>query len=252
MEFSKKPLKDALWIQCSGRLRIDPICLSIEKEEEEEKKKIMSKKAKKAFGDTQRLTLVRAMDWYPYTSQTMKMLDIGDFDILSHFDLEKETNDEFRRDVLIGYALTGREMVSSALSWFFWLLSSAPEVEEKTLKEVEEVELRKGMVCVLKYICYGEVEGVVGEDCDVFRPKRWLEDGVFRPKSPFKYPIFHAGPRTCLRKDVACIQMKVVATIVLEGFKVEALVEKGRVPEHEFTLTLRMIDGLRVQVRRRE
>ncbi|KAH7679018.1 Cytochrome P450 E-class group I protein [Dioscorea alata] len=368
MEFSKKSLKDAVvdtvqWgienrllpflrraelrdevldlqdiLECFGfdticklALNEDPACLSIEKEDEE--KKIIYKKAKKAFGVAQRLTLVRAFDWFPYTWQTMKMLyfesffdmlDIGyektlrksvvvvhdyamkmirkrkelklnsDFDILSHFESEKETSDEFLRDVLIGYALTGREMVFSALSWFFWLLSSAPEVEEKILKEVEEVRAKQGyeklrgmqylhaaltesmrlyppvpmntVECIeddilpdgnfvgkgwfVSYNAYamGRLKELWAEDCDVFRPERWLEDGVFRLESPFKYPIFHAGPRTCLGKEVAYIQMKAVAASVREEFKVEALVEKGRVPEHEFSLTLRMTDGLPVQL----
>ncbi|KAH7679019.1 Cytochrome P450 E-class group I protein [Dioscorea alata] len=311
---------------CKLAFNEDPACLSIEKEEEE--KVIMSKKAKKAFGDAQRLTMVRAMDAFPFTWMTMKKLDNGyekklrksvaivhefamkmiskrkelklnsDLDILSHFESKKETSDEFLRDVLIGYALTGREMVSSALSWFFWLLSSAPEVEEKILKEVEEVrdkqlyeKLRemqylhaaltesmrlypsvamntfecreddilpdgnfvgKGWFVSYNTYAMGRLKELWGEDCDVFRPEKWLEDGVFRPESPFRYPIFHACPRMCLGKEVAYIQMKVVAASVLKEFRVNVLLEKGSVPEHELSLTLRMANGLPVQVKRRE
>ena len=63
---------------------------------------------------------------------------------MSHFVSGKEINDEFLKDVVIGYTLTGREMISSALSWFFWLVSTTPKVEEKMLKELEEVRDKQG------------------------------------------------------------------------------------------------------------
>jgi cytochrome P450 len=53
------------------------------------------------------------------------------------------------------------------------------------------------------------LEEIWGNDCMEYRPERWLdEEGVFRPESSFKYPIFHAGPRMCLGKEMAYIQMK--------------------------------------------
>lgn len=55
----------------------------------------------------------------------------------------------------------------------------------------------------------------------------------------------------CLGKDMAYIQMKAVAASVLEEFRVNVLLEKGRVPEHELSLTLRMANGLPVQDKRR-
>ena len=53
------------------------------------------------------------------------------------------------------------------------------------------------------------LEGLWGKDCEEFRPERWLrKDGTFQPESPFRFPVFHAGPRMCLGKELAYIQMK--------------------------------------------
>jgi cytochrome P450 len=41
---------------------------------------------------------------------------------------------------------------------------------------------------------------------------------VFLPASPFKYPVFHAGPRTCLGREMAYVQMKSIAACMLERY----------------------------------
>jgi cytochrome P450 len=49
---------------------------------------------------------------------------------------EDYCSDEFLRDMIISFVLAGRDTTSSALTWFFWLLSSHPHVEEAIYKEV--------------------------------------------------------------------------------------------------------------------
>ena len=63
-------------------------------------------------------------------------------------------------------------------------------------------------------------------------------------------PIFHAGPRMCLGKDLAYIQMKSIAASVIERFGME-VESRDKVPEHLLSLTLRMKGGLPVKVRQR-
>lgn len=74
---------------------------------------------------------------------------------------------------------------------------------------------------VVNYPAYamGRMTYLWGEDAEDFRPERWLENGVFRPESPFKFLAFHAGPRTCLGKEFAYRQMKIFAAILLRFFK---------------------------------
>ncbi|PKU86821.1 Cytochrome P450 94A1 [Dendrobium catenatum] len=64
----------------------------------------------------------------------------GGDDLLSRFIVDEENNsDEFLRDIIISFILAGRETTSSALTWFFWLLSSRPDVERHILAEVAAV-----------------------------------------------------------------------------------------------------------------
>jgi cytochrome P450 len=52
-------------------------------------------------------------------------------DFLSRFAVAGEHSDERLRDVVVAkYILAGRDTTSSALTWFFWLVSARPDVEE--------------------------------------------------------------------------------------------------------------------------
>lgn len=224
-------------------------------------------------------------------------------DLLSRFIASEDNSDEFLRDIIISFILAGRDTTSSTLAWFFWLLSTKPEIEKKILEEVKSIrsktqnfygdlsfdELREmhylhasisealrlyppvafdtktsleedvmpdgtfvGKGWFVSYNAYsmGRMKGTWGEDCEVFLPERWLENGVFRPESPFRFPAFHGGPRLCLGKEMAYMQMKLIVAYTLERFEIE-IVEKGLVPEQLLSLTLRIKGGLAVRVRER-
>ena len=51
-----------------------------------------------------------------------------------------------------------------------------------------------------------------------FKPERWLADGFVRP-SPFVYPVFNAGPRTCLGQNMAYLEMKLALTTLYHNFR---------------------------------
>lgn len=103
----------------------------------------------------------------------------------------------------------------------------------------------------------GRMERVWGPDCREYKPERWLDsDGVYQAPDQFKYPVFHAGPRICLGKDMAYVQMKSIAAVVMSKFEVEAVdggatVERMMEPPYMLSLLLRMKDGLKVRLRRR-
>ncbi|CAL4929871.1 unnamed protein product [Urochloa decumbens] len=212
------------------------------------------------------------------------------------------------RDVVISFLLAGRETTSSALTWFFWLLSSRPDVQRRIRDEVAAVRARRahgGVDSVVGFdldelremhyvhaaitesmrlyppvpvnslraeaddvlpdgtvvqagwfVAYnsygmGRMESVWGEDAREFRPERWLNpaDGTFRPDSPFRYVAFHAGPRLCLGKEMAYIQMKSIVACVLE--ELDVAVDGAYRPRQVASLTLRMADGLPVTVKPR-
>ncbi|KAM0901524.1 hypothetical protein ACQ4PT_019929 [Festuca glaucescens] len=49
-------------------------------------------------------------------------------DVLSRFVASDEHGDETLRDIALSFLIAGRETTSSALTWFFWLMSSRPDV----------------------------------------------------------------------------------------------------------------------------
>uniref|UniRef100_A0A0D3HHY1 Cytochrome P450 n=1 Tax=Oryza barthii TaxID=65489 RepID=A0A0D3HHY1_9ORYZ len=98
----------------------------------------------------------------------------------------------------------------------------------------------------------GRLAAIWGEDCLEYRPERWLgDDGAFQPASPFRFTVFHAGPRMCLGKEMAYVQMKSIVANVIEESNVVKEVAGGGVPEHVLSVTLRMKGGLPVKIRRK-
>jgi cytochrome P450 len=110
----------------------------------------------------------------------------------------------------------------------------------------------KGWGVAYSAYAMGRVEDVWGKDSQEFRPERWLDDGgAFRSENPSKYPVFHAGPRMCLGKEMAYIQMKSIVACVLERFSIRYLGDEGRHPGLLLAGTLRMAGGLPMQVKER-
>ncbi|XP_052151795.1 cytochrome P450 CYP94D108-like [Oryza glaberrima] len=113
-------------------------------------------------------------------------------DLLSRFVASDEHNDEVLRDIVLSFLIAGRETTSSGLSWFFWLLSSQPDVMACITDEVRAVRKATG-TCPdepFGFDALREASGLAavwGEDCLEYRPERWLsEDGVFQPANPRK------------------------------------------------------------------
>lgn len=81
--------------------------------------------------------------------------------------------------------------------------------------------VRQGTKVTYHSYAMGRMEKIWGTDCMEFKPQRWLKGGVFSPESPFKYPVFHAGPRVCLGKEMAVVEMKSVAVAMVRMFKID-------------------------------
>ncbi|KAK1301092.1 Cytochrome P450 94A1 [Acorus calamus] len=96
----------------------------------------------------------------------------------------------------------------------------------------------------------GRMESIWGADCLEFRPDRWMKEGLFTPVSPFKYPVFQAGARVCLGKELALMEMKSVIVSIVRRFQFEA-VSGDRELKFAPGLTASVSGGLPVRVRRR-
>lgn len=74
-------------------------------------------------------------------SRMEEMAEKTDEDLLSRFMDKPEFTSELLRDIVISFILAGRDTTSAALTWFFWLLSSHPKVEQKILDELKTIRL---------------------------------------------------------------------------------------------------------------
>lgn len=308
---------------CKLVLDYDPDCLS--------KRDERGERLYHAFEEAAHLSMVRAKLPFPVIWKLKRLLDIGSErrlreciaiindeiferirqsrridankvekgDFLSQFAEDGRQSDEFLRDILVSFLLAGRDTTPSALTWFFWQISSRPDVVAEILEELRLIResrgitgpftmdstremnylqaalsesmrlvppvsllgrecqaeedmlpdgtvVKKGWTVMYSAMAMGQSERIWGADCAEFRPERWLADGVFRARSPFEYPVFHAGPRVCLGKEMAFMQMKAVAASILERFEIHVVEERGK---YDVQITLRMEGGLPVRVR---
>ncbi|XP_043815628.1 cytochrome P450 94C1 [Manihot esculenta] len=97
----------------------------------------------------------------------------------------------------------------------------------------------------------GRIEELWGSDCLEFKPERWLRDGTFFPENPYKYPVFQAGLRICLGKEMALLELKCVAISLLRRFQLQ-LVTSCHNPRFSPGLTATFSGGLPVLVRAKE
>ncbi|KAI5314649.1 hypothetical protein L3X38_043825 [Prunus dulcis] len=228
-------------------------------------------------------------------------------DLLSRFLGSGHSDEKFVTDIVISFTLAGRDTTSAALTWFFWLLSQNPHVEDDILKEIsgttelesatggyDEVmemvythaalcesmrlyppvpgnskqamkddvlpdgtKVKKGMVVNYNVYAMGRMEEIWGEDWAEYRPERWLEEREengahkwkFVGRDSFSYPVFQAGPRICLGKEMAFLQMKRVVSAVLKSFKLVPVErEGGAQPEFLAYLTGKMKGGFPVTI----
>ncbi|XP_071706051.1 cytochrome P450 704C1-like [Rutidosis leptorrhynchoides] len=95
------------------------------------------------------------------------------------------------------------------------------------------------------YLAYpmGRMTYIWGDNAEIFRPERWLNDGVFQPESPFKFTAFQGGPRICLGKEFAYRQMKIMAAFLVYFFKFK-LVDVNKEATYRTMFTLHMDNGL--------
>ncbi|KAA8540687.1 hypothetical protein F0562_024394 [Nyssa sinensis] len=100
----------------------------------------------------------------------------------------------------------------------------------------------------------GRMEELWGKDRLEFKPDRWfdepgMEGGVLKMASPYKFPVFQAGPRVCLGKEMAFIQMKYVVASILKRFEIKPVIS-GQ-PIFVPLLTAHMAGGFKVTVSKR-
>ncbi|CAN4084254.1 unnamed protein product [Withania somnifera] len=117
--------------------------------------------------------------------------------------------------------------------------------------------VKKGTRVTYHPYAMGRSEQIWGKDWAEFKPERWLNkdevtgNWMFVSKDAYTYPVFQAGPRVCLGKEMAFLQMKRVVAGVMQRFKVVPVTEKGADPMFISYLTAKMKGGFPVTIQER-
>ncbi|KAL5709385.1 hypothetical protein ACHQM5_020082 [Ranunculus cassubicifolius] len=190
-------------------------------------------------------------------------------DLLSRILSSGHSDDDFVIDMVISFIVAGRDTTSAALTWFFWLVSCNPHLTLSAYDEVKDMVYTRAALSESMRL-YPSVpsdtkeaaeDDVLPDGTDVKkgmrvtyhpysgRVKRDEIDGKlsFSGRDPYTYPVFQAGPRICLGKDMAFLQMKRLVAGVLGWFRVVPAKE-GFQSVFLSYLTSKMKDGLPVRI----
>ncbi|KAI3970388.1 hypothetical protein MKX01_024035 [Papaver californicum] len=169
-------------------------------------------------------------------------------EILNH----RKSKNEFVDIVFTIDELKQMEYLQAALSESLRLYPSVP----LDLKEVQEDDIfpdgtmvKKGSRVLYSIYSMARIDEIWGKDCKEYRPERWIKDGKFVSENQFKYAVFNAGPRLCVGKKFAYLQMKMIAASVLLRYSVNVV--EGQDVAPKLTTTLYMKKGLIVNFKPR-
>ncbi|XP_031275840.1 cytochrome P450 86A8 [Pistacia vera] len=145
--------------------------------------------------------------------------------------------------------------LKAALSETLRLYPSVPEDSKHVISDdvlPDGTFVPAGSSVTYSIYATGRMRSTWGDDCLEFRPERWLSsDGKkFVMHDSYKFVAFNAGPRICLGKDLAYLQMKSVAAAALLRHRLTVVA--GHKVEQKMSLTLFMKYGLKVNVHKRE
>ncbi|KAJ7514501.1 hypothetical protein O6H91_23G046900 [Diphasiastrum complanatum] len=153
----------------------------------------------------------------------------------------------------LNYETLGRlTYLHAALTETLRLYPAVPEDPKGILADdvtPDGTQLKRGGLVVYVPYCMGRMEFIWGQDADQFKPERWLKDATFQAVSPFKFTAFQAGPRICLGKDSAYLQMKMTAALLCRFFSFKLV--PGHQVKYRMSTILAMVHGLKVTVSKR-
>uniref|UniRef100_A0A7N0RHC7 Cytochrome P450 n=1 Tax=Kalanchoe fedtschenkoi TaxID=63787 RepID=A0A7N0RHC7_KALFE len=91
----------------------------------------------------------------------------------------------------------------------------------------------------------GRMQEIWGADASAFNPDRWISDkGKIIDVPSYKFNTFSAGPRTCVGKDLAFMEMKIAAAAIIWSYDLHVVT--GGQPAS--SIILQMERGLKVNV----
>uniref|UniRef100_A0A7N0U3L2 Cytochrome P450 n=1 Tax=Kalanchoe fedtschenkoi TaxID=63787 RepID=A0A7N0U3L2_KALFE len=222
----------------------------------------------------------------------------------SQCEMDKPTvpiSDMFLRDSVVNILSAGRDPPSSALTWFFLLVSTHSLVEQKIREELKVAfglkegekwqfpsfqdinklvylhaaicetlrlypaipinykaaikpdilpsgqQVGKGAIVLILFYAQGRMESIWGADCLEFKPERWIsEKGEIIHVESSKFTAFSAGPRSCLGKDLALMELKLAIAAIIWNYHFKVVEGHSVVPANSIGLYPK--HGLKVHV----
>jgi cytochrome P450 len=185
-------------------------------------------------------------------------------------------SDQMVRDQVMTLLMAGHETTAKALTWTQWLLHRHPDVLAQVRRDgTEWLAVQEGMrlyppVWIISRVCVADdhMDGYdipagalviispyaihrrpdVYPDPETFDPGRF-DGAAAAERSIWAYLPFSGGPRQCIGKYFATLEMQLVLKMILDTFDVT--VEPDARVEPEALVTLRPKYGMPVKVKER-
>lgn len=204
-----------------------------------------------------------ALTWFFWLLSNNPRVELNILKEISQILLKRRKISESHEDFLdTEKPLTQKELqdcvyLHAALSETLRLYPSVPIDHKGVVKEdmlPDGTSIKPGMRFFYSIYSMGRMEKIWGPDCLEFKPERWISvnsDGqvMIHQESAYKFAAFNAGPRVCLGKNMAYMQMKAAAAGILRRFQVRAVKNHLVVPKISLILTMK--HGLMVNLTRR-
>ncbi|CAN6484729.1 unnamed protein product [Victoria cruziana] len=109
--------------------------------------------------------------------------------------------------------------------------------------------VKPGTVIIYAIFAVGMMDWVWGKDCLEFKPERWFdEEGRLKHEANgYRFLAFNGGPRTCVGKDMAYVQMKYAAAEILLNFEIDVV--EGHPVSPKTSVIMTMKNGLMVKAK---
>ncbi|XP_065878947.1 alkane hydroxylase MAH1-like [Euphorbia lathyris] len=97
--------------------------------------------------------------------------------------------------------------------------------------------ISKNTRIVYSLYAMGRMKEIWGEDCLEFKPERWIsESGGIKHQPSYKFTAFNAGPRTCLGKNLAFLQIKSIVCAILWNYSLHFTKDQNVCPSSSILL----------------
>ncbi|KAI3944104.1 hypothetical protein MKW92_037306 [Papaver armeniacum] len=156
---------------------------------------------------------------------------------------------------LLNYGSLGKlSYLHATITETLRLFSAVPQDPKGVLEDdvlPDGTKVRAGGVVAYVPYAMGRMVYNWGPDATSFNPDRWFnKEGLFQSESPFKFTAFQAGPRTCLGKDSAYLQMKMTLAILCRFFNFHLI--PNHPVNYKMMTTLTMEHGLKLTITTRK